>query len=306
MFTITIRNRWATMASIVLFSLASLATVAQDSSEIGKQLAAIDNPPADAPVLKTKDRVEQAFDNCIQANSKTEFDTPETLLDRAAKAPCRFGGATVFRGRGDEVLGDILQYDASREVIYWTIPLKRLENLYHGLEGASAYDLQFRKKEADHLSGDQKKEIKTAGESDYLLIPLYGDHNAATTYEGTNALGAKREVAEVRGVRYSIAVNVGKKFTGYGEAFPIAKIAVPREKAAQLMPFLDVKLYWLSARPCNQCVYSGSVVRGTLAGPTFTSPYDIKVLHKFVFAKLVAVRFVDRRDGTTVAISTGN
>lgn len=45
--------------------------------------------------------------------------------------------------------------------------------------------------------------------------------------------------------------------------------------------------------------------RGTLGRPTFSAPYDIKLLHRFVFAKLVAVRFIDRRDGSNVAISVG-
>ncbi len=98
------------------------------------------------------------------------------------------------------------------------------------MEGASAYDLQSQKKEAKTLTGDERKEIKAAGSADYLLIPVYGEKNAAGSYQATNAFGATREVAEVRGVRYSIAVNVGNKTIGYGERFRVAAIPIARER----------------------------------------------------------------------------
>lgn len=57
---------------------------------------------------------------------------------------------------------------------------------------------------------------------------------------------------------------------------------------------------------CEECLLGGITVRGTLSGPTISSPYDIKLLHNYIFAKLIAVWFIDRRDATTFAISTGS
>lgn len=296
--------RFIPLAIGVLLAFPPHVAHTQVSPDIASQLAAVDNATPDSPVLKTPEQTKRAFDNCIRENTRTEFDTADTLLARATKAPCHFGGIAVFHGRGDELSGDLLQYDPQRQLIYWDIPLERLHNLFHGLEGVSAYDLQSQKKEAKTLTGDEKKEIKAAGSADYLLIPVYGEKNAAGTYQATNAFGAAREVVEVRGVRYSIAVSVGNKTIGYGERFRVAAIPMGREKAAELMPFLDLRLYWIGANPCGKCLFGGSAVRGTLGGPILSAPFDVKMLHNFVFAKLVAVRFVDRRDGSTVAIST--
>jgi len=289
-----------------MLTFASELTYAQGTPDLATQLATIDTASSGAPILKTPERIKEAFDNCIHANLKTEFDTAETLLARAAKAPCRFGGIVTYRGRGDELAGDVLQYDAQRQVIYWDIPLKRLENLFHGLEGASPYDVATRKSDAKSLTSDQKKAVRAAGNTDYLLLPIYGEKNVISSYEATNAFGARIGVSEISGVRYSIAVNVGNKIIGIGEPFRVATAPLSREKAADFMPFLDLKLYWIAANPCDECLFAGAVERGTLGGPTLSKPYDIKLLHNYVFAKLIAVRFVDRRDGVTLAISSGS
>jgi len=166
--------------------------------------------------------------------------------------------------------------------------------------------LTIRKSEAKSLTSDQKKSVKAVGNIDYLLLPIYGEKNVVRTYEATNAFGARIDVSDISGVRYSIAVDVGNKIIGIGEPFRVAAARLSREKAAELMNFLDLKLYWIAANPCDECLSAGKAVRGTLGGPTLSKPYDIKVLHTYVFAKLVAVRFVDRRDGSTLAISSGS
>lgn len=306
MLVINSRLRTVMAMGIWLLLGTSQLAVGQNSPDIASQLALIDNAAPDAPILKTHEKIKQFFDNCIHENLKTEFDTPETQLARASRAACNFGGVATFRGRGDELMGDLLQYDPQHQIIYWAIPLERLQNLFHGLEGASAYDLQSRKGEAKNLTGDQRKEIKMAGDADYLLLAIASEQNASGSYQATNAFGAQREVTEIRGVRYSIAVNVGNKIVGYGERFKVASVPMTRDKAAELMPFLDLKLYWIAAKPCSECLSAGSVIRGTLNTPTLSNPYDIKLLHNFVFSKLIAVRFIDRRDGSTVAISTGD
>jgi hypothetical protein len=93
---------------LLLLTFASELSYAQGTPDLAAQLGTIDNASPDAPVLKTPERIKEAFDNCVRANQKTEFDTAETLLARAAKAPCRFGGIATYRGRGDELAGDIL------------------------------------------------------------------------------------------------------------------------------------------------------------------------------------------------------
>jgi hypothetical protein len=299
-------TRTLTLLGLLFFGSAFQLALAQSSPDIASQLAVIDNAAPDAPILRTHEKVKQAFDSCILENSRTEFDTAETLLERAAKAHCAFGGISTFRGRGDELMGDLLQYDPQHQVIYWTISMERLQNLFHGLEGASAFDLRSRKGEAKSLTNDDKREIKTAGAADYLLVPIYAEQNTSGRYQASNAFGAQREIAEIRGVRYSIALNVGNKVVGYGERFKVASVPMERDKAAELMPFLDLKLYWIAAKPCNQCLAGGQATRGTLGGPTLSTPYDIKLLHNFIFAKLIAVRFIDRRDGSTIAISAGD
>src|ERR1700704_4346654 len=226
-------TRTLTVLGLLFCVCASQEALAQSSSDIASQLALIDNAAPYAPILKTHKKVKQAFDSCIRENSRTEFDTAETLLARAAKAHCAFGGVSTFRGRGDELMGDLLQYDPQHQVIYWTISMERLQNLFHGLEGASAFDLRSRKGEAKSLTNDEKRDIKAAGDADYLLLPIYAEQNTSGTYQASNAFGAQREVAEIRGVRYSIALNVGNKVVGYGERFPVASVPMERDKAAE-------------------------------------------------------------------------
>ncbi len=262
-----------------------------------------DNPSPDSPILRTPERVKEAFDNCIRANLRTEFDTAETLLARSEKAPCRFGGVATYRGRGDELAGDILKYDPERQITYWDIPLR--DNVRYG-QIALPYDLPFglggNKKE---FTKEQKAEVKAMTKTSFLILPLYGEKDVAGTYEAANGFGAKATVISLSGVRYSLGVNMGKQRM-VGESFRVASAPLPRDKAPDLIPNLDVQLYWMAAKPCEHCLSGGQADTGTIGGPTFSNPQDVNLVQNYVFARLVAIHFVDRRDGKTYAISTGD
>ena len=79
--------RFIPLAIGVLLAFAPHVAHSQVSPDISSRLAAVDNATPDSPVLKTPEQIKQAFDNCIRENTKTEFDTAETLLARATKAP---------------------------------------------------------------------------------------------------------------------------------------------------------------------------------------------------------------------------
>jgi len=182
------------------------------------------------------------------------------------------------------------------------MPMKHLDNLISG-RIASPYDLN-NKDDVKNLTKEQKSEVKSVSSISYVLLPLYGDKDTSHVYEGSNAFGAKTQVTELSGSRYSLAVNVGKQ-VGFGPSFLIASAPLPREKAEDPMPYLDMKLYWVVARPCGECLFGDLAQMGTIGEPTFDSPYSIKLVHQYVFGSLIAVRFIDRRDGSTVAISSG-
>jgi len=290
--------------SLLLLCFAATTTMhAQGTPDIYSQLAVIDHAASGAPVYKTAESTNAAIEKCSHESIKTEFDTAETRLARSAKAPCTFMGITTFRGRGDALAGDILKYDPERQITYWDIPL--LDNVRFG-QIALPYDLSFGggggKKE---FTKEHKAEVKAMTNTSFLILPLYGEKDVAGTYEAANGFGAKATVISVRGVRYSLGVNMGKNLM-VGQSFRVASVPLPRDKAPDLVPNLDVQIYWTAAKPCEDCLSGGQDETGNLGGPTFSNPQDVHLVQNYVFARLVAVRFVDRRDGKTYAISTGD
>ncbi len=266
-----------------------------------------DNLPPDTPILRTPERIKEAFNNCIRANLKTEFDTAESWLARSAKAPCTFAGVTTFRGRGDALAGDILKYDPERQITYWDIPL--LDNVRIG-QIALPYDLDplwGRGGGKKGFTKEQKAEVKAMTNATFLILPVYGEKDVAGTYEAANGFGAKTTVISLTGVRYSLGVNIGKqRVVGFAPPFRVASAPLLRDEAPDLIPNLDVQIYWMAAKPCEGCLSGGQADTGTMGGPTFNNPQDVHLLQNYVFARLVAVHFVDRRDGKTYAISTGD
>jgi len=293
-------NIWAVSLSLLCFG-ASTTTYAQGTPDIYSQLAVIDNSASGAPVYKTAENTDAAIEKCSHENLKTEFDTAESWLARSAKAPCTFAGVTTFRGRGDALAGDILKYDPERQVTYWDISL--LDNVRYGQIALSFY----RGGDKKGFTKEQKAEEKAMTNTRFLFLPLYGGKDEAGTYEATNRFGAHATVISLRGVRYSLAVNIGKdRMLGLGPWFRVASAPLPRDKAPDLIPNLDVQLYWIAAKACEDCLSGGQVDTHNPGGPTFTNPQDVQLVQNYVFAKLVGVRFVDRRDGKTYAISTGD
>jgi hypothetical protein len=291
---------WAVSLSLLCFVGATTTTYAQGTPDIYSQLAAIDKGTLGATVYKTAESTDAAIEKCSHESLKTEFDTAESWLARSAKAPCTFAGVTTFRGRGDALAGDILKYDPERQITYWDIPL--VDNVRYG--GIALPDGLSVKK---GFTKEQKAEVKAMTNTTFLILPLYGEKNVAGTYEGANGFGAKTTVISLRGVRYSLGVNVGRqRVVGLAPPFRVASTPLPRDKAPDLIPNLDVQLYWIAAKACEDCLSGGQVDTHNLGGPTFTNPQDVQLVQNYVFAKLVGVRFVDRRDGKTYAISTGD
>jgi hypothetical protein len=156
-----------------------------------------------------------------------------------------------------------------------------------------------------NFTKEQKHEMNTVKRTSYLFLPLYGVNDVMSKYDATNGFGAHVIVTSLKGVRYSLALNMGKEFMA-GESFRIASVSMPLDKAPDLIPNLDVQLYWITAIPCEACLTGGQIETGNHSGPTFDIPIDIHLLQNYVFAKLVAVRFIDRRDGKTYAVSAGD
>jgi hypothetical protein len=295
---------WA-LLGLFLFCFGTDVAHSQEDAPIFGQLAVIDNAAPTAPVYKVAETTDAAIMKCSQENIATEFDTAESRLARVAKAPCKFAGVTTFRGRGDALSGDILKYDPEHENVYWEIPLR--DNVRYG-QMAIAYDFISAMGGGDKkssLSKEQKNEVKTMAGTSFLILPLYGEKDVAGVYEATNGFGAKTNVVSLKGTRYSLAVNMGKQLM-VGQSFRVATVPLPRDKAPDLVPNLDLQLYWVTAKPCDDCLTGGQADTGTLGGPTFQNPQDVRLLQHYVFAQLVAVRFVDRRNGKTYAISAGD
>lgn len=288
-------------SSLVLLCLSAVLIHAQSTPDIYSQLAVIDNASPGAPVFKTMDTTEPAIVKCAKENLRTEFDTTDSLLARVGKAPCSFAGVTTFRGRGDILAGDILKYDPEHETVYWEIPLR--DNVRFG-QIALPYAISALAGQKKDLTKDQKNEVKSMASTSFLLLPLYGEKDQAGTYEATNGFGAKTTVVSLKGIRYSLAINMGKQLM-VGDSFRVATVPLPRDKAPDLIPNLDLQLYWIASKPCNDCLTGGQLLTGNLGGPTFNNPQDVQMAHTYIFGRFVAVRLVDRRDGKTYAVFSG-
>lgn len=164
---------------------------------------------------------------------------------------------------------------------------------------ALPYDLTAMGKK--ELTKDQKNEFKAMTGTSFLFLPLYGGKDETEVYEASNAFGAKTNVLSLKGVRYSLAINMGKQLM-VGQSFRVATVPLPRDKAPDLLPNLDVQLYWLAAKPCDNCLTGGQQVTGNLGGPTLANPQDVRLTQTYVFGRFVAVRLVDRRDGKAYAV----
>ena len=270
---------------------------AQAPLDIIQQLAVIDHPAPGAPIFQAREATEAAIEKCSQANIRTEFDSEDSLLERASKAPCTFGGVTTFRGRGDALAGDILKYDPEHQTVYWSIPTSIGTNLRYG-QMALPFSLIEEKK----LSHEQVSDRTALTKTSFMFLPLYGEKDQAGTYDATNAFGAKTTVVALKGFRYSLAINMGKQFVS---EYRVATVALPRDTAPDLLPNLDVKLYWITARPCGQCLTGGQAKISDPEGPTFSHPHDVEFTHDYVFAKFIAIRLIDRRDGKIYATYVG-
>lgn len=149
------------------------------------------------------------------------------------------------------------------------------------------------------LSHEQVSDRNALMKTSFMFLPLYGEKDEATTYDASNAFGAKTTVVALKGVRYSLAINMGQQFPlGYR----VASVSLPRDIAPDLLPNLDVKLYWIAARPCGQCLTGGQANISDPEGPTFSHPQDVQFTHDYVFAKF---SFIDRRDGKVYATYVG-
>ena len=290
--------RYALAATLLYVSFLGDASAQMASTDIFVQLATIDNAPSSAPVFRTKETVEAAVENCAKQSVKTEFDTAQSTIERIAKAPCKFVGISTIRGRSDEILGDILKYDPEAQIASWVIQTTIGDNLRYG-QIALPYDLPTVMEKKD-LPANQQAEVKRLSGTSFVFLPLSGGKDETSIYEASNGFGAKVSVLSLKGTRTAIAFDTGRQYV-LGP-LTIASIPLTREKAADLVPNLDLKIYWTATKPCDDCLAGGRLLTGTPGGPTFNNPHDVRLAETYVFAKFAAIRFVDRRDGKTYAI----
>ncbi len=264
----------------------------------------------------------KAIADCAVANSQSEFDTGEDVLARS-KSKCQLSGRSRIPARGGS-MGDLLKYDADSQTAIWQIHLDTQTNLL--ASGGSPYMLAVASKQfiADHklsqdsipptlmkaskgienLTPDQEKEIMRVGNSPFALVPLYGSSNdKVTQYEAGNAYGATTTVTDLKGTRYSLAIPASTLRDGaVGSPMDMTLVSFPiaPAKAREQLPALDVEIDWIAIQPCSLCNWGGSADRSPSEEATISSPYKITFTHKFVYAKITAIKLIDRRDGSVV------
>lgn len=241
--------------------------------------------------------VRQDFEDCVVANTRTEFDTADAVLARVATS-CQMSGTARVRGRGDAFYGDTLRYNVNTMRLSWTATINTMENALAGGNISPASPV-FNAAAYNALTRDQRREVDRLGNFVFFFLQVgQPQADAVREYEASNAFGARTVVREVRGVRYSVALPAGGRTSGPIE---LASFSLPPERARDLIDHLDIEFQWAAQAPCAVCYRGGEVPRGGLARPTITNPNDVELRHRYVFGMLHGIRLIDRRTNEVIA-----
>lgn len=264
---------------------------------IALSAASLGMPAAQAQTTYADEQFRSAVDGCIQNSSFGEFDTIEAALARNQR-PCPMQGVVRRVLPREKGLGHIVAYDAQRQAFTWVVvPDSRFTTMAGG--GASPYSKRYNPLQWGQLPRDVRSQLKKVGNAWFWLLPVQTTDVQTGSYAASNAMGAQTNVAEVTGTNYTLAVPTGwNSSTG---AQLVAEASVPPGEAREVLDHLALDIVFRAVKPCDVCFQAGTVERGTLGGPTLRSPYDIKLQHRYVYAEIAEVRFVDTRNGRVVA-----
>jgi hypothetical protein len=275
---------------------AGTSNLASAETASAQAAAATTNEVTARQQLNSAAEVIRAFDACIAANVRTEFDRPSDVVAKITPA-CRLAGSARIKGRGDPVYRDSLSYDPDAQRVLWAVPFAIEDN---GMTGtmSSPYDVSNRS-EREQLSRHDRSVVDDLGNSYFMLFQIASAGNAkVATFDAENAYGAKTKVLSGSETVYSIAVPTeGNMY----RPVPLFSATVANDVARDVVPNLDIEFDWEAQQPCAVCFKAGTVERGTMTAPTFSSPYTLKILHKYVFARITAIKLTDRRTGAVIA-----
>ncbi len=272
-------------------AVASILTCASPMTAAPATVAAQVSVPKPGP--GKGEQIQAQFEKCIAANVKTEFDRPADVLSRIGPA-CDISGTARIRGKGDVMYHDSLFYDPEKQVLSWIIPFTEM----NGIGGASfsAYGLWPYSQYPD-LSRHDRSILQDMGDAHFLLLPVIPFKDSkVSAYNAQNAYGAAAKVAAVNATAYSIATP---NESWLMKAVPIVSFQLAADRAQDLVPNLDIEFDWKTYQPCPVCLEGGRDERRS--APTFQSPIDVVLTHRYMVAHILQVRLVDRRTGAVVA-----
>lgn len=238
----------------------------------------------------------QTVDDCLEANSKTEFDTPQDVLARVVSS-CEFTTTIRIPARDNPILGDLLQFDANKGAFVWNAKLDENNRFYGG--GLSPYSLAVSldangRMVQPNLPEGVEPILKEVGNANFFMLPLFRTAEDLGTYTASNAFGASREVLRTRETRYGIAVHVPPKLS----SLLILEMPMASEKARDIADHLDIAITFTSGEVCKICYKSTTIERGQR--PTINSPIDKDVTTHVTFGNITRFDVIDRRNGELV------
>lgn len=248
---------------------------------------------AQEPQALNQDQFVRTVDQCLAANTQTEFDTAAAVLERV-RPSCTVTGTVRLPARGNPILGDLLRYDAPGGRFVWNVQLDEQNRFYGG--GASPYRLSPQFDSAGRLTSPGNPPevaaiLNEVGNANFWLLPLFRTGETRDSYQASNAFGASRQVVRVRETRYGIAAHIPAGLT----SLPVLEVPVDAATARAIADHLDIALTFRVGEVCRICYKSGTLERGTR--PTVSAPLDEEVTIRFLYVEILRMDVIDRRTG---------
>lgn len=235
----------------------------------------------------------ETVDECLAANKQSEFDTLAATAERISKSCAEKSGVIRLRGRGDQILGDLLRYNAEGRQIVWQAPLD-MGNRFGGSPSPYDYNPVFTDKA---IPSPVRKELKAVWSRNYWLIPATETSAEQDVYEATNGFGAKVEVTRRQAIRYGIATRIPEKLT----VMTALIIPMEPERAREMIDNLDVVLSWRVAPACSICFRADTKVTGRAA--SMSTPTEERIENRYVFADITKIEVFDRTTGELIQMA---
>lgn len=256
-------------------------------------------PPAPKAPLPPAGVDRIAFDACVQANARSEFDTTADILSRI-KSVCVLKGTVTFKARGDALHGDLLAYDPEAQTASWKIDISTARNGMYGTN-ISPFNPILRPADRARLSEDDLVTLDRFGNSAFWFMDIASADKPGATYRGQNGFGASFDVLKIRNVRYAVSIPVKRA----GLNVTVLTLPLPSAQARALMPFLDIEIDWAATPLCAVCFTGGEVAREDYTPITMSHPIDKQTSYRYVFGAIKGARLVDRRTRQVIQVVPG-